>query len=263
MNQTVAAKETLSNFERQEAIVRYLEGRQRATVAEIAAHFAVSLATMRRDLETLDAEGRIERFHGGAKAVRKAPPELPILHRTPEQAEEKARIGLAAAALVQDGETLFLGSGTTVLEVAKQLHDRQQLTVITNSLLVLNELARSPHITVIGLGGMLRHTEMSLIGHLTEQTLAEVRAQKIILGVRAIDVEHGLTNHYVPETMTDRAILAQGGEVIVVADHTKCKRISTVLLAPITVIQKLVTDAKAPLDFVAALRKQGVDVVVV
>ena len=150
-----------------------------------------------------------------------------------------------------------------MLEVAKQLHDRQQLTVITNSLLVLNELARSPHITVIGLGGMLRHTEMSLIGHLTEQTLAEVRAQKIILGVRAIDVEHGLTNDYVPETMTDRAILAQGGEVIVVADHTKCKRISTVLLAPITVIQKLVTDAKAPLDFVAALRKQGVDVLVV
>ena len=99
---------------------------------------------MRRDLETLDALGRIERFHGGAKSVRKAPPELPILRRTLEQAEEKARIGLAAAALVKDGETLFLGSGTTVLEVAKHLHDRQQLTVITNSLLVLNELSPSP-----------------------------------------------------------------------------------------------------------------------
>jgi DeoR/GlpR family transcriptional regulator of sugar metabolism len=102
-----------------------------------------------------------------------------------------------------------------------------------------------------------------MIGHLTEQALAEVHAHKIILGIRALDIEHGLTNDYLPETMTDRAILARGGEVIIVADHTKCGRVSTAFVAPITAMQTLVTDTKAPSDFVAALTSRGIKVLVV
>ena len=144
------------------------------------------------------------------------------MQRTAEQTSEKVRIGQAAADLIADGETVFLSSGTTVLEVARQLRGKRNLTVITNSLLVLNELADVPDITVICLGGMLRHSEMSLIGHITELALSELRADKVIIGIRAIDPENGLTSGYLPETMTDRAILKIGREVIVVADHTKC-----------------------------------------
>lgn len=253
----------LSNVERQEQLLRFVRQRTRATVNELSAHFGVSVATVRRDLETLEEKGVITRFHGGAMAIQQAPPEQPVLQRSAEQAEEKERIGQAAAGLVGDGETLFLGSGTTVLAVAKCLRARRDLTIITNSLLVLNELASAPHITVVGLGGLLRSSEMSLIGHITEQALAEVRVQKIIMSIHAIDVEHGLTNDYLPETMTDRAILGQGGQVIMVADHTKCGRVSTAFLAPLSAIDTLVTDSGAPSDFIAAVAEQQIDVLVV
>jgi DeoR/GlpR family transcriptional regulator of sugar metabolism len=253
--------QTLSNFERQEQVLRLVEKQQRVTVPQLCEQFTISPATARRDLDALVEQGRVQRVHGGALATRKAPPESPALQRAAEQANEKKRIAAAAAQLIEDGTTVFLGSGTTVAEVALQLQARHNLTVITNSLLVINALADSTHITVIGLGGVLRRSEMSLIGHIAEQALAEVRTHKVIVGIRAIDDEHGLTNDYLQETMTDRAILRIGKEVIVVADHTKCGRVSTAFVAPVTAIHTLVTDTNAPPEFVSTLKEKGVRVI--
>lgn len=249
--------------ERQQRLLRTIEQQQRITVNQIVAQFEVSLATARRDLETLADQGKVQRVHGGAIAVRQAPPEPPILQRAAEQASEKVRIGQAAADLIHDGETVFLSSGTTVLEVARQLRGKRDLTIITNSVLVVNELADATGLTVISLGGILRHSEMSLIGHITELALSELRADKVILGIRAIDPENGLTSGYLPETMTDRAILKIGREVIVVADHTKCGASATAFVAPITAVHTLITDSATPDDFIAAVRTQGVNVMVV
>src|SRR5512141_1796056 len=142
--------------ERQKQILALLTRQGRLSVAEIVAQFAISEATARRDLESLASQGKAERVHGGVIAIEQAPPESPILERENEQADEKKRIGLAAAELVADKETVFLGSGTTVLEVARNLRSRKHLTVVTNSLPVLNVLAGLKEITVISLGGMLR-----------------------------------------------------------------------------------------------------------
>jgi len=253
----------ISAPERQQRLLRFIEQQQRITVNQIVEHFDVSLATARRDLETLADQGKVQRVHGGAIAVRQATPEPPILQRGAEQSSEKVRIGQAAADLICDGETVFLSSGTTVLEVARHLRSKRNLTVITNSLLVMNELADVHDLTVICLGGMLRHSEMSLIGHITELALSELRADKVILGIRAIDPDHGLTSGYLPETMTDRAILKIGREVIVVADHTKCGASATAFVAPITAINTLITDTDTPQEFAQAVRAQGVKVMVV
>ena len=252
----------LSGLERQEQLQKFVEENGRITVEQICAQFSVSPATARRDLEALAEQGTVERFHGGAKAAPQAPPEGPIIQRNAEQADEKQSIGRAAANLINDGETVFLGSGTTVLQVARNLRNHQNLTVITNSLLVLNALVDLPEITLVGLGGMLRPSEMSMIGHITEQALKEVHAHKTVMGIHALDIERGLTNDYMPETLTDRAILDRGGEVIIVADHTKCERVSTVSLAPITVIDKLVTDSNTPPEFVESIRAKDVEVIV-
>ncbi len=120
------------------------------TVPQLCKQFDISPATARRDLDALAEEGKIRRVHGVALATRLAPPESPALQRAAEQAGQKQRI--AAAQLIADGETVFLGSGTTVAEVAVHLRERRDLTVITNSLLVINALADSPAITVIGRG---------------------------------------------------------------------------------------------------------------
>jgi DeoR/GlpR family transcriptional regulator of sugar metabolism len=195
-------------------------------------------------------------------AVEQAPPELPILERKNEQMEEKERIGRAAASLVAEKETIFLGSGTTVLEVARNLRHHKQLTVVTNCLPVLNMLAGLKDITVISLGGMLRESELSFIGHITEQTLAELRVDKVFMGTRGLSLEHGLTNDYLQETLTDRAILKIGREVIIVADYSKINRVSTALLSPLNIMNLLVTDAQADKKFLMALKKNGIQIVI-
>ena len=165
--------------------------------------------------------------------------------------------------MVEAGDTIFLGSGTTVLEVARNLRQHRRLTVITNSLPVINILTDVPEINMVCLGGILRRSELSMIGHITEQALAEVVADKVIMGIRALDVERGLTNDYLPETKTDRSILGIGRKVIIVADHTKCGRVSTAFVAPITAIQTLVTDSNTSPDFIGHLTAKGIEVVTV
>ena len=248
--------------ERQKQILSLLSRHGRLSVAEIVEQFSVSEATARRDLESLASEGKVQRVHGGAIAVEQAPPELPILERENEQADEKARIGRVTAELIADNDSVFLGSGTTVLEVAKNLRDRKNLTVITNSLPVLNALAGLKEITVISLGGQLRDSELSFIGHITEQALTEIRVDKVVMGTRGISLEHGLTNDYLQETLTDRAILKIGREVIIVADHTKVNRVSTVLLAPLKAIHTFVTNTRSDTKFIQALKKLTIKVVV-
>jgi DeoR/GlpR family transcriptional regulator of sugar metabolism len=252
----------VSGTDRQLQILQLLERQQRISVAELCDTFEVSQATARRDLESLAGKGKLQRVHGGAIVLTQAPPEQPILQRQNEQADEKIRIGQAAAALVQAGDTVFLGSGTTVLEAARALRARRGLTVLTNSLPVVNALAGAEGITVICLGGMLRESELSFIGHITEQALAEVRADKVFLGTRAISLEFGLTHEYLPETMTDRAILKAGKEIIVLADHTKFGRAAAVRLAPLESIHTIVTDKQAPQELLESVGQRGLRVVV-
>jgi DeoR/GlpR family transcriptional regulator of sugar metabolism len=102
-----------------------------------------------------------------------------------------------------------------------------------------------------------------MIGHIAEQALKELRLHKVFLGVRALDVEAGLTNDYLPETMTDRQILAAGRQVIVLADHTKCGRVSSGFLAPLTRLHTLITDTGTPSEFLERVKELGVNVLAV
>jgi DeoR family transcriptional regulator of aga operon len=246
--------------ERHRQILRLLAKRGRLSLGEIVRRFHISEATARRDLQALASLGKARRVHGGVMMLEQAPPELPILERTDEQATEKARIGRLGASLVGDRETIFLGSGTTVLEVARNLRDHRDLTIITNSLPILNLFAGNRSVTLIALGGMLRDTELSLIGHLAEVGLGEMRADKVFMGARGISLEHGLTSDFLEETVTDRLILKMGRQVSVVADHTKINRVSTVLLGGLDTFQTLVTDTAADPKFVRALKRHGIAV---
>jgi len=248
----------LSNHERQEQLLQLIEQQRRISVTQICQHFSISEATARRDLDTLVERGAIHRVHGGAIAVHLAPPEPPVVQRSSEQAELKQRIGQLAATLIHNHETIFLGSGTTALEVARNLNGYENLTVITNSLPVMDLLSDKPGIHLIGLGGVFRPGELSFIGHITIQALSELRADKVIMGIRALDPDEGLTNDYVPETTTARAILAAGKEIIFVADHTKCGRVSVAFVAPITVVDILITDSDIAPELYADFAMRGI-----
>ncbi len=246
--------------ERQALIRHLVQDQGRVTVPELSSRFGVSEATIRRDLEQLHGWGWVRRTHGGAVRFARAASEPPMPHRIPEQHEEKRRIGSAAAQMIRGGETIFLGSGTTVLEIARALPDSLNLRIITNSLAIVNELAGRPQIELIVIGGMFRPSELSMVGHIAEQAIHELRADRVFMGIRAIDAAYGLANDFLPETMTDRAILGIAPQVVVVADHTKFGRVSSNLVAPATAAHVIITDLGTPAETVAELQGLGLDV---
>jgi DeoR/GlpR family transcriptional regulator of sugar metabolism len=251
---------SLSSTERQKEILEMISRHKRVSVLDICQRFSVSEATARRDLEYMDEHEMIQRVYGGAIAQENNVLEVPIIDRQDMHCEQKRRIGLETAGLIHNGETIFLGSGTTVLEVSRALVQHKNLTILTNSLPVLNILSKTDN-RIICLGGSLRTSELSFIGHLTEHAISEFRADKVIIGTPAISLEHGLTHEYMPETMTDRAVLKISSTVIVVADHSKFERVATSFLAPIEKIDTIVTDDELPGELAAAIQQRGVRVI--
>jgi len=230
------------------------------TVNELNGLLQVSEATIRRDLDELAEIGWVRRTHGGAVKVTRAVKEPPVLLRKQEMEEEKRSIGVLAAEMVQAGQTIFLGSGTTVSEVAQHLRQVANLTVITNTLNIANDLVGCDNIELIVIGGMFRQSELSMIGHIAEQAIREFRADLVFMGMRGIDPQHGFTNDYLPEAMTDRAILQMAPHIVVLADHTKLGRVSTVFLAPVTAAHTLITDAAVAPAIVRELTELGLEI---
>lgn len=254
-------KNSISSTERLAGILQIINEKKHISVDTICKDFNVSQATARRDLDLLHEQAAVTRVHGGAIAIRKSQPESPLFQRMEIQTENKQKIGKAAAELISKGDTIFLGSGTTVYEVAKNLKNCEDLTVITNSLLVINELISCLGITLVALGGIVRHSEQSMIGNIAETSLSGLYADIVVIGIHGIDLEQGLTNHYLPEAVTDRKILQAGKRVFIVADHTKCGTISVSKVAPISVIDTLITDNEVLPEFTDELEKNGIRVI--
>ncbi len=261
MSTQMITNNNLLKAERHHQIQAMVNDRSRATVQELSTLFGVSEATIRRDLEELNSQGLIRRTHGGAVRANTAPKEPPMMQRMDENPDEKNRIGKAAVGLIGDGDTIFLGSGTTVLEIAHHLPEDINLTVITNSLPVVNEIATRPGIDLIVIGGMLRQSELSMVGHVAEQAVREFRADRVFLGMYAVDVSCGFTNDYSPEISTDRAILSIAPQVIVLADHSKFGRVSSMLVAPVTAAQIIITDQATPQTTIDELRELSIQVI--
>lgn len=237
-----------------------------ASVAELSAALGVSEATVRRDLRRLADAGAIVRSYGGAVP---APAAGAAAGATTERTRNgdlgvesrKDRIGKAAAELIEDGETVAISSGTTTLAVARHLVDRSDLTVITNALDVAQVLIDRSGIELIVLGGVARPRMHSLLGHLTQLTINELRADRLVMGIAAFDAERGLTNDYMPEVVTDRVLAGVCGQLMVTADSSKCGRIAPAHVFPMSRADVLVTDDGLPPDGRAAIERQGVRVV--
>lgn len=253
-----------ANF-KEERLRRIMDAIQQdglVTVAQLSQHFGVSDVTVRRDLRELAAQGLLHRAHGGAILTSPASPEPPVIQRMQKDEHYKKLIGRAAAALVSDGESVFIGSGSTTAHVARCLATRKGLTVVTNAINVATELANAEAVTIVVTGGMMRASELSLVGHIAEQALRELRVDKVILGMRAISVQDGMTNDYLPEVMTDRTIIEMAQQLILVADHAKFGKTASAYVAPVQRVTTLVTDAETDPATLVSLREAGVRVIV-
>ncbi|MEO8437566.1 MAG: DeoR/GlpR family DNA-binding transcription regulator [Chloroflexota bacterium] len=249
--------------ERQEHIVRIVEEHGRARVSDLAAKFGVSGVTIRKDLVVLEAERRLVRAHGGAIAIDRSRPELAFDIRERLQPDEKSRIGAAGAALVHDGESIVMDASTTALSVARHLKARggwSQLTVVTNGLRLASDLAGSPGITVLMLGGRVRWEALSVVGPLGDGLFSRINVQKAFLGAAGFTLESGLSDATDEEAQIKRSMVAAAREIIAIVDHTKWERAAFATFCPTDQISIVLTDLDAPEPMVAALAGHGVQV---
>ena len=242
-----------------------LDRQERVTVEELVRRFEVSAVTIRGDLDALAQEGALVRSHGGALRHADTPEDVPIALKQTRRHGEKVRIARAAVATVRDGETIILDSGSTTLEIARQLRslEFESLSVITNALNVAMELATLSRVRLIMTGGILRQMSYSLAGPPAEQVLDGLRADRLFLGVDGLDPDIGLMTPDVFEARLNAHMIRISKEVVVVADSTKFHRRSLSVIAGLDSVQKVITDSEAPPDRVAELEALGVEVIVV
>ncbi|HEX4213146.1 MAG TPA: DeoR/GlpR family DNA-binding transcription regulator [Candidatus Dormibacteraeota bacterium] len=249
--------------ERRQRIASIVEQAGRAAVSDLAGRFRVSEVTIRKDLAWLEAEQQLVRTHGGAIKMTRHRSELAFEVRERLQRAEKVAIGAAAAALVNDGDSIALDASTTALEVARHLQGRMELTVITNGMHIARELAGQPGITVLMPGGRLRWEAMSLVGGWGEHLLRRVNIQKAFLGGVGLTLEEGLTDVTEDEAEIKRAMGQAAHEVIAIVDHSKWGRAAFATFLQASEVDLVITDVGAPQDQIERMERLGARVTAV
>jgi DeoR family transcriptional regulator of aga operon len=231
-------------------------------VGELARRFRVSEATLRRDLTLLEEQRLLTRTHGGALAQDLAY-ELPVRYRDGQQRDAKRAIARQALRRVPAGpHVVALTGGTTTSEVARQLADRGELTVVTNALNIAIDLVMRPRVKLVVVGGVSRPQSYELVGPWAEEVIASVNIGTVFVGVDGIAAPDGLTTHDEIEARTNRAMIMRSKRVIVVADGTKLGRVMLARIVGLDAVHELITDADADPAAVTALRRAGVEVTV-
>lgn len=255
----------MSKEDRIRKIIELLEEKGSVTVKNLSDYFDVTMMTIRRDLEEIKSQDYIIRTHGGA--IYKIPQNeqygLPSYDRMGLMAQEKIRIAKRAAEMIEKEEMIFLGSGTTTLYIAKEIAWRDDISVVTNSLAILNELATNGKMPLIGVGGYLRRSELSMIGHITNDMIKEVHVDKVIIGMRGVHPRFGLTSDHPEELMTDRNIIGISDHIIIVADHTKIGHVAASRTAYLNAVHIIITTRNASREIIENIRNLGVKVILV
>ena len=230
------------------------------SVAELSQMLAVSEMTIRRDLALLESRSILHRVHGGAIAYQISEGDRSFTDRSGRANPQKRVIGWLAAQLVQDDDRIILDAGTTTLQVAYNLSCKNRLTVITNNIPISKELSACPNITILLLGGMVKHIEQCTVGNMVKQALSTLSVDKYFLSATSFSIPMGAMETDMAETEVKQAMLHSAGEVILVADSFKFEMTSLIQVAPITKIHKIVTDDGLPLETIQAIESQGVEV---
>ena len=246
--------------QRRQRIRSIVESRGAARLDELSQALGVSQATVRRDLDELEAEGRVRRVHGGVVALdaRSGEPHFEV--KAAEAAEEKERIAARAVALLAPDDTVYLDSGSTVLAAARLLHGWDRLTVVTNSLPAVVELAgRGPRLIVIG--GEFRATSQALVGPLSQHLLDNIHVDRAFMGSYAVSLEDGLTTTDPAEAFTKKLVLERATQVVLLADSRKMGANSFVHAGRLEAIDVLVTDTGIAERTVRSLERRGITVI--
>ncbi|MGB8675101.1 MAG: DeoR/GlpR family DNA-binding transcription regulator [Candidatus Acidiferrales bacterium] len=249
--------------ERRFRIRELLSIQRTVTASDLRAALSVTAATIRRDLAALEKEGALVRSHGGAVSrASNANFQLADESLGRNYRAEKEAIAREAERLVLDGETIFLEGSTTVFEVARRLFHRNRLTVVTNSPAIVCQFQRSANVAVISTGGELQKDAFYLSGAWAQHALSEIRVDKAIMGVSAIDPAYGVSTATQAEAQIKRMILKAARECIAVADHSKFGGHGFAYVGPVSDFDIFITDSGTEAKHLSALREAGLELIV-
>jgi DeoR/GlpR family transcriptional regulator of sugar metabolism len=252
---------------RKSLIFSKLKDQGAVSVTELCKELNVSDMTIRRDLDGMERDGVLRRIHGGAIFDTGRSFERPYLMRANQDVQAKKQIGCKAAELIVDGDSIALDVGTTTLEVARCLGEKRNITVVTASLPIANEITLTYHlesqIRLILTGGVVRAGELGMIGHFTENMYEQLHVDKAFIGVAGIDLQEGMTEYNLDDAVIKRAIIASAKQKIVVADASKFNQTTFASIGPLEAIDTIITSADAPTDILKKIRLMGIEVIVV
>ncbi|MCP4198532.1 MAG: DeoR/GlpR transcriptional regulator [Proteobacteria bacterium] len=246
--------------ERRQAILAALEETGQLSVAELSTRFNVSEVTIRGDLEALSQQGLVLRTRGGALATNVLP-EFSFDVRQQQFAEQKARIGRAAADIIDDGDTIALDASTTALAIIPHLTSFTELTVITYSLRVAMSLLRQTHVHVFMPGGRLRRQSIALVGQYENTVLTDFHARLGFFGARGLTLGEGLTDVALEEVQMKRTMFARCQTLVALIDSRKWGQIATTTFARLERMDTIITDYDAPSDLVDEIRGRDIEVI--
>ena len=251
------------NEERRRAILELVNQDGRVLVKELSEKFGTSQITIRKDLELLHSNGQVHRTHGGALTVESGALVDPTLREKEKlHRKEKLRIAEAAAHMVQEGESVLLDSGTTTTAVARALRDFRHITVITNAVNIAAELSGT-QVEVILTGGIVRKNSFSLVGPLAEETLRQLSADVLFLGVDGFDTRVGLSTPNLLEAKVNKVMVEVARKTVAVCDSSKFGRRAMSTIVPITAVHQVITDKHIGKSDLSNLEEAGVAVTLV
>jgi DeoR/GlpR family transcriptional regulator of sugar metabolism len=259
--------EALGTSQRRSVIIETLKRTNVVRVSELSDLFGVTKVTIRRDLDVLEKQGHLKRIHGGAVPVQSCAFSELFELNTENKHLVKQRIGRAAAKLIAMSDNIIIDSGTTPLEVVKNIDhnllNAGNLTIITNSLPVCTELRSEKGVHLIFLGGIYVPNYEVVVGPSTVNHIRTLYVDKMFLGTDGLTFSQGITTANVLEAEVSQEMVKVAKEIIVVSDSSKIGQKGLASMGSITEIDKLITDKNAPEDFVAQLQQNGVEVVLV
>jgi len=247
--------------DRRHVILERVADAQSIHVGELARELGVSEMTIRRDIRRLERDGFLRQTYGGATAHLTRNLDVAFNARALHHTREKRLIAVRAAPLLDGLGTVFIGVGTTIEQFARYLHAREELTVVTPSLVTASLLGTRP-VRTVALGGLVRRDDLTATGPIAIATLARYRFEAAIIGAAGISARWGITEIADEEAEIQRVAIARAERVIVLADGSKVGAAATAVVGPADAAQVLVTDASAPAAELAALRDLGIEIII-
>ena len=244
--------------ERRNLILEKLQAEKRVVVSELSDLFEVSEETIRRDLDKLDKEGLAVKSYGGAVLVENNNVDMPFNVRKKKNMQGKRIIANIIKDLISDGDHIIVDPSTTAVSIVKALREKKRLTIVTNSIEVLVELADATGWDVISTGGTLRENYLALVGPRALDGISTFNADKLILSCKGIDMEKGITDANEMFSQVKRAMLHSATQKILAVDSTKFEKVAFSQICDVADLDMVVTDVRPSDAWMEYFKDKGI-----